>query len=121
MFGADKYKDDSARAGRLLDLAAQKAKQPGGVSGLFADVKTLIALVRAYFKGTYRAVSWKTIAVALGALIYFVAPIDGLPDFLPFVGYIDDALVVAWVLKRLRAELDAFVAATGAPAGPTST
>lgn len=111
MFGADKYKGDSARAGQLLDLAAQKAKQRGGVSGLFADIKTLIALVRAYFNGSYRAVSWKTIAVALGAVIYFVAPIDGMPDFIPFLGYVDDAFVVAWVLKRLRTELDAFRAA----------
>lgn len=117
MFGADKYKDDSVRAGQLLDLAAQKATQRGAVSGLFADIKTLIALVRAYFSGSYRAVSWKTIAVALGAVIYFVAPIDGMPDFIPFVGYVDDAFVVAWVLKRLRTELDAFRAAkpAGAP------
>lgn len=112
MFGADRYKDDPQRTTALLDAAAAKAKRRGGVAGLYADVKTLIALVRAYFKGTYRAVSWKTIAVALGALIYFVAPIDGVPDFIPFVGYVDDAVIVAWVLRRLRVELDAFTAAT---------
>jgi uncharacterized membrane protein YkvA (DUF1232 family) len=116
MLGADKCKDDPQRAAALLDVAAKKATQPGGVRGLFADIKTLIALVRAYFDGSYRAVSWKTIAVALGAVIYFVAPIDGLPDFIPFVGYIDDAFVVALLLKRIRTELDAFRAQP--PASP---
>ena len=115
MFGADIYKDDPEAAGKFLELAAQKAKKPGAVRGLFSDVATLIALVKAYFKGTYRAVSWQTIAVALGGLIYFVAPLDGLPDFIPFVGYIDDAFIVAWVLRRLRVELDAFRAATATP------
>lgn len=114
MFGADKYKGDPERAGKFLDVAAAKAGKRGALSQLFADVGTLIALVKAYFKGTYRAVSWKTIAVALGALIYFVAPIDGMPDFIPFVGYVDDAFVIAWVLRRLRTELEAFRAATGA-------
>lgn len=114
MFGADKYKGDPDRAGKLLEVAAAKASRRGALSELFADVGTLIALVKAYFKGTYRAVTWQTIAVALGALIYFVAPIDAVPDFIPFVGYVDDAFVITLVLRRLRTELEAFRAATGA-------
>jgi len=113
VFGADKYKGNPERTNALLEVAAAKAKR-GALSGLFADVATLIALVKAYFKGSYRAVSWQTIAVALGALIYFVAPIDVVPDFIPFVGYIDDGFVIALVLRRLRTELDAFRAATSA-------
>jgi uncharacterized membrane protein YkvA (DUF1232 family) len=118
MFGADKYKDNPERANAFLEVAAQKAKRRGGLRGLFSDVATLITLLKAYYQGTYRAVSWKTIAVALGAVIYFVAPLGALPDFIPFVGYIDDAVVVAWVVRRLRVEIDAFRTTFASPPAP---
>lgn len=115
MFGADKYKNDPDGANKLLVVAAQKAKQRGALRGVWDDIATLIALIKAYFKGSYRDVSWKTIAVALGALIYFVAPLDGMPDFIPFIGYVDDAFVLTLVLKRLREEITAFRKAQSTP------
>ena len=97
----------------MLNRASDKAAARGGLAGVWNDLKTLIAMVRAYFDGSYREISWKTIAVALGAVIYFVAPLDALPDFIPFIGYVDDAFVIALVLRRLHAELDAFSATRG--------
>lgn len=32
---------------------------------------------------------------------YLLSPIDLVPDFLPVVGYADDAVVVAWVLRSV--------------------
>jgi uncharacterized membrane protein YkvA (DUF1232 family) len=39
-------------------------------------------------------------ALLLATAAYVVAPVDFLPDFIPFVGQIDDVLLVALVLKR---------------------
>ncbi|GGH88687.1 uncharacterized membrane protein YkvA (DUF1232 family) [Pullulanibacillus pueri] len=39
--------------------------------------------------------------VAVGALAYFIMPTDALPDFLPLLGYTDDASVVAAALASL--------------------
>ncbi|MCY1373419.1 hypothetical protein D9M69_606940 [compost metagenome] len=44
----------------------------------------------------------------VGALIYFVTPLDALPDWLVGVGFADDLAVMAWVLKTWSGELDAF-------------
>ena len=30
----------------------------------------------------------------LGALVYFISPIDGIPDIIPFSGYLDDFAIV---------------------------
>ena len=45
--------------------------------------------------------------VILGGLIYVVSPLDLIPDVLPG-GFVDDAVVVGWVVKTVRSEIDAF-------------
>jgi uncharacterized membrane protein YkvA (DUF1232 family) len=69
---------------------------------------TLVRLVRAHSGGRYRDVPWETIALAIGALIYFLSPIDLIPDPIPVAGYVDDAAVVAFVVASLHADLNNF-------------
>lgn len=46
--------------------------------------------------------------IAFGLLVYVISPIDLIPDFIPVVGWIDDAIlvpmVVSWLVKRLPQE-----------------
>lgn len=48
-------------------------------------------------------------ALFASALLYAVTPFDFLPDFIPFVGQIDDAYLVALTLLRLVNRTDAAV------------
>jgi uncharacterized membrane protein YkvA (DUF1232 family) len=41
----------------------------------------------------------------IGAIAYFVMPFDGIPDFLPMVGYTDDAAVIAATIAAIRAHM----------------
>ena len=48
-----------------------------------------------------------TAKVALGALaVYLASPVDLIPDFIPFVGYLDDLLVAAVVVDGLLSYVD---------------
>lgn len=47
------------------------------------------------------AVHWTKKILVISALAYFIIPIDAIPDVTPVVGYIDDAAVVAAVIKTL--------------------
>jgi len=38
-----------------------------------------------------------------------VSPLDLIPDFLPGVGYLDDAMIVRFVYRAVKAELDRFM------------
>lgn len=50
-------------------------------------------------------VSWYRKAIIVGALIYFITPIDAVPDLAPLFGYLDDLGVITAVLKFLGSEL----------------
>jgi len=45
----------------------------------------------------------------LGLVVYLLSPVDLIPDLLPFVGVVDDVvlipLAIAWMLRRLPARL----------------
>lgn len=50
-------------------------------------------------------VKWYRKAIVVAALIYFIIPIDTIPDLTPFFGYLDDLGVIAALLKYLGSEL----------------
>ncbi len=53
--------------------------------------------------------SGKNLGLAALALLYLASPLDVLPDFLPG-GFLDDAAVVGFIVKKIRTELAAFEA-----------
>ena len=89
-------------------LLEDAAAVPKKLSKLVANVRLLVDMVGAYFTRQYTVVPWLTIAACAFALIYVVSPIDLIPDFIPVVGYIDDATVVAMVIQSLREDLLAY-------------
>ena len=44
---------------------------------------------------------WYAKAVGGATLVYALSPIDLIPDFLPVIGFADDALLVALVLRHV--------------------
>lgn len=47
-------------------------------------------------------------AIIIGALVYFICPIDAVPDFTPFVGYLDDAAVIAGAVAKVGSVLNRY-------------
>lgn len=54
---------------------------------------------------TDERVAWYRKSIVVGALIYFISPIDTIPDLAPLFGYLDDLGVITAVLKYLGSEL----------------
>jgi uncharacterized membrane protein YkvA (DUF1232 family) len=106
---ADRYRNDPEATDKLLKDAQERAKQQTGpLSGRFSDIQTLIRLVRAYRKGQYKEVPWETIALAIGALIYLLSPVDLIPDPIPVAGYVDDVAVIGFVVASITVDLENF-------------
>lgn len=101
------------RSPRLRALARRAQHRAGGVprtrlGSLRTDLPVLIRLAKAYARGEYRRLPWKGITLTTAALLYFVSPVDLIPDFIVGTGFIDDAIVVAYVLKAIRDDLARF-------------
>lgn len=92
----------------LFAVASKSARQGGRLGKLKEELKLLQALCLAYWRGEYRAVSAKSMVIVVAGLMYFLSPIDAIPDFIPVFGMLDDIAVLAWVMNALDQELSAF-------------
>ena len=69
----------------------------------------LLRLLQAYLHGEYTRIPWASVVSATAAVLYFVMPIDLIPDFIPVGGFVDDASVIAFVAAQIREDLDRFL------------
>jgi uncharacterized membrane protein YkvA (DUF1232 family) len=102
--------DLTALLERQASAEKKVAKLGASLPGLVGQVRVGFSMVRDYVKGDYRKLPWWTIASIAGSLAYFLAPIDLVPDFIPLLGYIDDATVVAAVFASLREDIRRYAA-----------
>ena len=89
-------------------LAAAAAPGDAASQGLFADLAASWRLVRAYLSGEYRAVRLRSVLAVIGGLLYFVSPVDLIPDVFMLLGFTDDAIVLSLVFGVVRQELAGF-------------
>jgi uncharacterized membrane protein YkvA (DUF1232 family) len=111
---AGAYVRDPAKAKKLLTDAVRKAGDQMPTEGPLVDVwnylQALFRLLSAYTRQQYTEIPWQSILLVAGAILYFVMPADLIPDFIPAAGLVDDAAVIAFVVARIRTDLDAFMA-----------
>jgi uncharacterized membrane protein YkvA (DUF1232 family) len=110
---AEEYARDPRKAKKLLDDAVKMSKSYGRNRGPLVEVwsylTALFRLLRAYIRKDYREIPWGSIVLVIVALIYFVSPVDLIPDMLP-AGLIDDVAVIAFVVAQIKTDLDNFLA-----------
>ena len=81
---------------------------------MWKRIAVVWALVRSDAKLLWRALrhpqapGWLKLG-ALGVVLYLVSPIDLIPDFIPFVGVLDDVVLVPLAIRFLLKRLPAFI------------
>jgi uncharacterized membrane protein YkvA (DUF1232 family) len=50
-------------------------------------------------------VKWYRKSVVVAAILYFITPVDAMPDFAPLIGFLDDFGVIAWTIRFLGKEI----------------
>ena len=89
--------------------AEQMAKESSFLRQYWKDIKTSFALLKDWYMGNYKKIPFRMVASIAGAMLYLVSPLDVVPDWVPFGGLLDDALVLAAVFTMSRRDLDEYL------------
>lgn len=92
-------KTDEEKAQYIEANIWEKVEKYGKKISFLKDVMALYA----YFKDPL--VSWYRKGIVIAALVYFIFPIDTIPDIAPLIGYLDDLAVISAVLKFMGSEI----------------
>lgn len=104
----------NGKPARILKLVLQlsaKARQVNWseIKGSEISSKFLLIgrLLKAQAMRKYQ-IPLQVIIILLAAIIYFINPIDLIPDFIPGLGLTDDLAVLTWVYRVTSDELNRF-------------
>ena len=75
----------------------------GPIREIWPKVRSLLEMIRD------PSAAWTAKALAIGALVYLISPLDAIPDFIPFAGLVDDAALIVAVVATLARELDRYM------------
>jgi len=73
------------------------------------NLKTLVRMVQSYAKGDYKKAPVKSLVMVIAAILYFVSPLDLIPDFILGIGFADDIAIIAYVYKQIVKDIQAFL------------
>ncbi|HSF56354.1 MAG TPA: DUF1232 domain-containing protein [Algoriphagus sp.] len=86
---------------------AKLAENPR-VKMLTEPVMIFTRMIKAHFSGDYK-IAFSTLGLIVLAMVYFLSPIDLIPDFLGFFGFADDLSIVLAVYAKVKDEVDNFL------------
>lgn len=104
---AKDYANNKKKTQKLVDEAIKKARKKGPLEEIWDDVQLVFSIVKDWATGRYTEIPTGSIVAIIIGLLYFVSPIDLIPDCLPG-GLIDDAAVLALVFKQVRSDLEKY-------------
>lgn len=89
---------------RLGEVNLENSK----LSKLGSNLRIFLRMIQAYAKGQYRDAPWKSMVGIVAGIIYFLMPIDLIPDFIPFTGFIDDFTVIMLISNAFQQDIEQF-------------
>ncbi len=78
------------------------------LSKLGHNLRVFLRMIQAFANGTYREAPWKSMVAIVAGVIYFLMPIDLIPDFIPITGFIDDFTVIMLITNAFQQDIEQF-------------
>lgn len=97
------------REAEIVAKAEEYSRTPnrGRLAGIVDELLALRRMILAWRSGSYQPAKW-AVAVGIIGLLYFLSPVDLIPDFIPILGYLDDLILYFVLFKLLSRELKRF-------------
>ena len=107
---AAEYLNNPKKLNELIDKAKNKveSKKRGPLKEVLDSLVALFRLVRANAKREYVEVPWQSLLLIVATILYFLLPMDLIPDWIIGLGYIDDAALIGWTMNTVKSDIDGF-------------
>lgn len=96
----------------MLTETERLLRRPGHLDARWRALREsaglLVDMLRSKIAGDYRDLSAGSLVLITAGLVYLAVPVDSVPDAIPVVGLLDDAMVLCWVATMLRDEIANF-------------
>lgn len=103
-------KDKGKTLSKIQEGFAKANENKGALANVWEQLQLLFSLAKDYASGAYTAIPKTTMISVLAALLYFISPLDLVPDFLVGLGFLDDAFILGFVFKKVTTELEKYQA-----------
>lgn len=90
------------------DKIEQKFRKEGPLDRFIEDYHLLLSIVKDYWNQKYRKIPYWSVGAIVFVLLYILNPFDFLPDFIPFIGLIDDAMILTASLLMMEQDLQEY-------------
>jgi uncharacterized membrane protein YkvA (DUF1232 family) len=94
---------------KFLQRLEMKLKGIPVLGERLANIPVMASLIRSFVRKEYTDVPIGSIIAIISALVYFISPLDIVPDSIPVLGYIDDATVVAVCWKLVESDVKEYI------------
>jgi uncharacterized membrane protein YkvA (DUF1232 family) len=96
---------------KVVDRAhdiTQKVVNSAPLKRFINDVRLLTSMIKDSFSGAYKHLPVWVIGSVVFALLYVLSPIDLIPDFIPVIGLLDDAVVLGLCLALAEKDIQKY-------------
>ena len=79
------------------------------ISRMAVSLRVMARMIKAFANGQYSDLPWKSLLSIVGGLVYFLMPIDLIPDFIPLTGFLDDFTVIMLISGAFKQDIEEFL------------
>ena len=109
---AKRILEEQSQVKALFGQVSKKLQTLSGshkqINELLEHVQLFLRMIKKSFTGEYSSFSNKTLLSLVFGLLYFVTPMDVVPDFIPLLGFSDDLSIIYFIIKNFKSDIEAF-------------
>jgi len=95
---------------QMLKKLEDKLRSIPNIGDKLAAIPVFVSMIRSYVRKEYTVLPVSSAVAILAALLYFLSPVDLIPDAIPVVGLLDDAAVAAFVWTVVESDVKDYLA-----------
>lgn len=89
----------------IMDANEKAARNKNTLQSVWEQLQLLLQMLNSYRKGEYKGVSKSTILIITVGLVYFLSPVDLIPDIVVGAGLIDDVALIGYIAKKINQDI----------------